>query len=161
MRAKYHDELIAALCRMAIEYKRIPMMARTHGQPASPTTVGKELAVFAARMQKQSAALARIAIEGKMNGAVGNYNAHVAAYPGVDWPELARQVVEGALGLVQNPLTTQIEPHDYMAEIFDGMARWNNVLLDFNRDMWTYISLGYFAQRKVEGESGPRRCRTK
>jgi len=148
------EELMSALGRMSIEYKRIPMMARTHGQPASPTTVGKELAVFGVRLQKQSAAIERVLIEGKMNGAVGNYNAHVAAYPDADWPELARKVVEDELGLVQNRLTTQIEPHDYMAELFDAMSRWNNILLDFNRDVWTYISLGYFTQKKVEGEVG-------
>ena len=152
--AKVQDELIAALCRMAIEYKRIPMMARTHGQPASPTTVGKELAVFAERLRRQCEDVARVPILGKMNGAVGNFNAHVAAYPEVNWVELARAVVEDELGLVQNMLTTQIEPHDYMAEIFDGLSRWNSILLDFDRDVWTYISLGYFAQRKVEGEVG-------
>lgn len=152
--AVFQDEIVAALGRMAVEYKRIPMMARTHGQPATPTTVGKEIAVFADRLGKQSAALGRVLIEGKMNGAVGNYNAHVAAYPDVDWPELARRVVEDELGLAQNALTTQIEPHDYMAEIFDAMSRWNNILIDLDRDLWAYISLGYFAQKKIEGEVG-------
>jgi len=150
----FQARIIAELRRMAIEFKGQPMPARTHGQPASPTTVGKELAVFAARLQKQSAAIGQCAIEGKMNGAVGNFNAHLAAYPNVDWPSVARKIVEDELGLKQNPLTTQIEPHDCMAEVFDAVSRWNSVLLDLNRDIWSYISGGYFAQKTVAGEVG-------
>jgi adenylosuccinate lyase len=148
------DRVQEALQRLAVEYKRIPMLARTHGQPASPTTMGKELAVFAARLRRAAARLAAVPIEGKINGAVGNYNAHLAAYPDVNWPELARGVVEDELGLSFNALTTQIEPHDGLAEAFDALARWNTVLLDLDRDIWTYISMGYFGQRTVEGEVG-------
>jgi len=146
--------VLDALTRHVVAYKRVSMLARTHGQPASPTTMGKELAVFAARLRRQSQRLAGCRILGKMNGAVGNYNAHLAAYPGVDWPALARRVVENELGLVQNPLTTQIESHDYMCEAFDALAGWNRVLLDLDRDLWSYISLGYFGQKTVEGEVG-------
>jgi adenylosuccinate lyase len=129
------------------------MLARTHGQPASPTTVGKELANTAYRLQRQRNQAANAAILGKINGAVGNYNAHLAAYPDIDWPTFARRFVE-SLDLQWNPYTTQIEPHDCIAELFDALARFNNVLLDFNRDVWSYISLGYFRQRTVAGEVG-------
>jgi adenylosuccinate lyase len=130
------------------------MLARTHGQAASPTTIGKELAVFAARLGRQSGNVAAVEILGKLNGAVGNFNAHLAAYPEVDWTELAKRVIEDELGLKQNLFTTQIEPHDYMAEIFDALARWNTILIDLDRDIWTYISMSYFRQKTVEGEVG-------
>jgi adenylosuccinate lyase len=130
------------------------MMAHTHGQPASPTTMGKELGVFAARLRRQSDALSRCSILGKMNGAVGNFNAHLAAYPSVDWIALTGRLLRDELGLEQNLFTTQIESHDAMAEVFDAMARWNRVLLDIDRDVWTYISMGYFTQKTVAGEVG-------
>lgn len=147
-------EIIAALKRLAAEFKDVPMLARTHGQTASPTTIGKELAVFAARLQQQSAKIAAVEILGKLNGAVGNFNAHLSAYPEVDWVALAKGVIEGELGLKQNLFTTQIEPHDYMAELFDALARWNTILIDLNRDLWSYISLAYFGQKTVKGEIG-------
>ncbi len=147
-------QLMVELSDMAVEYKDIPMLARTHGQTASPTTVGKELAVFVLRFMKQVESIENCLIEGKMNGAVGNYNAHLSAYPDVDWQELSRGVVEDRLGLTQNILTTQIEPHDYIAELFDGIARWNNILLDLDRDIWSYISRGYFGQKTIDGEMG-------
>jgi adenylosuccinate lyase len=130
------------------------MLARTHGQTASPTTVGKELAVFVARLRQQQRKIDEVEILGKLNGAVGNFNAHTAAYPEVDWIELSRKLIEDDLGLKQNLFTTQIEPHDYMAELFDAIARWNTVLIDLNRDIWTYISMGYFGQKTVKGEIG-------
>ena len=145
--------LIADIRRLALANAGVPMLARTHGQPASPTTVGKELAVFAARLGRQLQAFEAVSVLGKANGAVGNYNAHLAAFPEVDWPALAADFVRG-LGLEPNPHTTQIEPHDYMAEYFDALARFNQVLLDFDRDAWGYISLGYFRSRKVAGETG-------
>ena len=129
------------------------MLARTHGQPATPTTLGKEIANVYARLERQIAAIERVPLKGKMNGAVGNYNAHVAAYPDVDWERLAARVVAG-LGLEFNPYTTQIEPHDYMAELFDALARANTILIDLDRDVWGYVSLGYFRQRMKEGEVG-------
>ena len=147
------DELIACLRGWAGEYADRAMLSRTHGQPASPTTLGKEMANVAARLSRQRGQLAQVELLGKANGAVGNYSAHLAAYPEVDWSGHAQRFVEG-LGLVWNPYTTQIEPHDYMAEFFDALARFNNVVLDFDRDVWSYISIGYFAQRPVEGEVG-------
>ena len=144
---------VARLNAMARDFAAIPMLSRTHGQPASPTTVGKELANVAARLERQRDVLAGIEILGKMNGAVGNYNAHLSAYPGVDWPALAARH-EAALGLCFNPMTTQIEPHDYVAELFHALCRYNTVLIDFCRDVWGYISLGYFKQRLAEGETG-------
>ena len=147
-------EVVDRIKELAREFRDVPMLARTHGQPASPTTVGKELAVFAARLERQGAAIGAVRIQGKLNGAVGNFNAHLAAYPRVDWPSLAQGVIEGELGLSQNPLTTQIEPHDYMAELFDAMVRWNTILTDLDRDMWAYISMGYFGQKTVKGEVG-------
>jgi adenylosuccinate lyase len=149
----YMDKVIEAIAAMAQAHAAQPMLARTHGQPASPTTVGKELANTAYRLQRQRNQAAQAAILGKINGAVGNYNAHLAAYPDFDWPTFARRFVE-SLGLQWNPYTTQIEPHDCIAELFDALARFNNVLLDFNRDTWSYISLGYFKQRTVAGEVG-------
>lgn len=146
-------ELVAKLRELARRHAGEPMLARTHGQPASPTTLGKELAVFAARLQRQREEVARVRIMGKLNGAVGNYNAHRVAYPGVDWHTASREFVE-RLGLVWNPYTTQIEPHDYMAELFDALARFNNVLVDLDRDIWGYVSIGYLKQRVVAGEVG-------
>ena len=152
--AEKQKRVTEALTGLARAWKDVPMLARTHGQTASPTTVGKELAVFVARLRRQSDALAACRPLGKMNGAVGNFNAHLAAYPDVDWPALSRRLIEGELGLTQNRFTTQIEPHDYMAEMFDALARWNRVLIDADRDIWSYISLGYFAQKTVAGEVG-------
>jgi adenylosuccinate lyase len=147
------DGLGDALRAMAHAHASDAMMARTHGQPATPTTLGKEVAVFVRRLRRAREQLAEVRILGKMNGAVGNYNAHVAAYPHVDWPEVSRRFVE-SLGLVWNPYTTQIEPHDWMAEYFDALARANTVLLDLCRDFWGYISVGYFRQKVVAGEVG-------
>ena len=147
------DAVAAKICAMAKESAAVPMLAHTHGQPASPTTVGKELAVVAARLRRQAAEIDRLVMPAKMNGAVGNFNAHLSAYPGVDWERLSRKVIE-SLGLRQNRLTTQIEPHDGIAELFDAICRWNSVLLDFDRDVWMYVSMGYFKQRTVKGEIG-------
>ena len=129
------------------------MMSRTHGQPASPTTLGKEFANVAYRLQRQLQQIEAIELMGKMNGAVGNYNAHLSAYPDCDWPAIAQQFVE-SMGLVWNPYTTQIEPHDYIAELFDAQLRLNTILIDFSRDIWSYISIGYFKQRTIAGEVG-------
>lgn len=147
------DELIGALRTLAETHADRPMLSRTHGQPASPTTLGKELANVVARLSRQRRQLAGVEALGKMNGAVGNYNAHLVAYPEVDWPALARRFVED-LGLSQNPYTTQIEPHDWIAELFHALSRFNTILIDFDRDVWSYISLGYFRQKTVEGEVG-------
>ena len=147
------DELTAKIAAMAKSWAKVPMLAHTHGQPASPTTVGKELAVVVARLRRQAAEIDRLVMPAKMNGAVGNFNAHLSAYPDVDWERLSRGVIE-SLGLRQNRLTTQIEPHDGIAELFDAICRWNSVLLDFDRDVWTYVSMGYFRQRTVKGEIG-------
>lgn len=145
--------LVDALRQLAGSLADVPMLSRTHGQPASPTTVGKELANFVARFERQLTQVRNTAILGKMNGAVGNYNAHVVAYPDVDWPVESGKFLAD-LGLAANRYTTQIEPHDYMAELFHALSRFNHVLLDFDRDMWGYVSLGYFRQRKVDGETG-------
>ena len=147
------DEMTAKISAMAKEHAKAPMLAHTHGQPASPTTVGKELAVVAARLKRQAAEIDRLVMPAKMNGAVGNFNAHLSAYPDVDWEKLSRSVIE-SLGLRQNRLTTQIESHDGIAELFDAVCRWNSVLLDFDRDVWMYVSMGYFKQRTVKGEIG-------
>ena len=147
------DEVTAKIAAMAKAYAKTPMLAHTHGQPASPTTVGKELAVVSARMKRQAAEIDRLVMPAKMNGAVGNFNAHLSAYPSVDWEKLSKKVIE-SLGLRQNPLTTQIESHDGIAELFDAVVRWNGVLLDFDRDVWMYVSMGYFKQRTVKGEIG-------
>ncbi len=147
------DAIWAKLCEMAKAYASVPMLAHTHGQPASPTTVGKELAVVAARLRRQAGEIDRLVMPAKMNGAVGNFNAHLSAYPDVDWEKLSRDVIE-SLGLRQNRLTTQIESHDGIAELFDAICRWNSVLLDFDRDVWMYVSMGYFKQRTVKGEIG-------
>ena len=147
------DALTAKIAALAKATAAVPMLAHTHGQPASPTTVGKELAVVAARLRRQAAEIDRLVMPAKMNGAVGNFNAHLSAYPDVDWERLSRKVIE-SLGLRQNRLTTQIESHDGIAELFDAISRWNAVLLDFDRDVWMYISMGYFKQRTVKGEIG-------
>lgn len=147
------DEVIAAITRLAHQYADQAMLSRTHGQPASPTTLGKEMANTAYRLKRQREQLLAAPLLGKINGAVGNYNAHLAAYPNVDWETLARDFVIG-LGLEWNPYTTQIEPHDYIAEYFDAVSRFNTILLDFCRDVWGYISIGYFKQRAVANEVG-------
>ena len=149
----YCDQILDAIRQLAIEYRSIPMMARTHGQPASPTTMGKEMANVYVRLKRQRDAIASVAILGKINGAVGNYNAHLSAYPNIDWHTLSEQFVTD-LGLTWNPLTTQIEPHDYIAELFDAVARFNTILIDFDRDVWAYIALGHFKQKTVAGEIG-------
>ncbi len=147
------DAVIDAIRAQAHAHADRPMLARTHGQPASPTTLGKEMANVVHRLRRQREQVAGVALLGKINGAVGNYNAHLASYPDVPWEGLAREFVE-SLGLAWNPYTIQIEPHDYMAELFDAVARLNNVLIDFSRDVWGYISLGYFKQKTVAGEVG-------
>jgi adenylosuccinate lyase len=149
----YMDKLIAALRELTVEYRAIPMMARTHGQPASPTTMGKEMANVMVRLSRQREQVATVSILGKINGAVGNYNAHLSAYPGTDWHALSEAFVT-SLGLSWNAYTTQIEPHDYIAELFDAVARFNTILLDFDRDIWGYIALGHFKQKTVAGEIG-------
>ncbi|WP_444989532.1 adenylosuccinate lyase [Halomonas mongoliensis] len=141
------------IARLAQEHAEQPMLSRTHGQTASPTTLGKEMANVAYRLRRQLKQIESVEILGKINGAVGNYNAHLATYPEVDWEANARTFVEG-LGLTFNPYTTQIEPHDYIAELFDAVCRFNTILIDFDRDVWGYISLGYFKQKTVAGEIG-------
>ncbi len=145
--------IAATLREFAHAHAARPMLARTHGQPATPTTLGKEIANVYARLERAIAAIEHVPIKGKMNGAVGNYNAHVAAYPDVDWERIAARVVT-SLGLELNPYTTQIEPHDYMAELFDAIARANTILIDLDRDVWGYVSLGYFRQKVKPGEVG-------
>ena len=147
------SELTKKIKSLARTWANISMLAHTHGQPASPTTVGKELAVVAARLERQIGEIERIEMPAKMNGAVGNFNAHLSAYPNVDWPTLAKGVIE-SLKLKQNLLTTQIESHDGIAELFDAICRFNSVLLDFDRDVWMYVSMGYFKQRTIKGEVG-------
>jgi adenylosuccinate lyase len=142
-----------AIRQLAHRYADLPMLSRTHGQTASPTTLGKEMANVAYRLGRQIKQLKDVEILGKINGAVGNYNAHLSAYPDIDWAANAKQFIEG-LGLNFNPYTTQIEPHDYIAELFDAVKRFNTILIDFNRDVWGYISLGYFKQRLKDGEVG-------
>jgi adenylosuccinate lyase len=147
------DTIIGTMRKLAHEHAEVPMLSRTHGQPASPTTLGKEIANVVQRLELQRTHVAAVLLYGKMNGAVGNYNAHLSAYPNVDWPMMAHAFVTG-LGLRWNKYTTQIEPHDYMAELFQAMIRFNTVLLDFCRDIWSYISIGYFKQKTVKGEIG-------
>ena len=146
-------ELTGAIKSLAIEHKAVPMMARTHGQPATPSTMGKEMANVFMRLQRQLDQLQAVPFLGKINGAVGNYNAHLAAYPNVDWHTISQQFVS-SLGLTWNAYTTQIEPHDYIAELFDAVARFNTIVIDFNRDVWGYIALNHFKQRTVAGEVG-------
>ncbi|GAP38616.1 adenylosuccinate lyase [Piscinibacter sakaiensis] len=148
------DGLLATLGAMAHAMAEVPMLSRTHGQTASPTTVGKEVANVAARLSAARARIAGVVLLAKMNGAVGNYNAHLSAYPGHDWEGFSRGVIERGLGLGFNPYTIQIEPHDYMAELFDAVTRANTILIDWSRDVWGYISLGYFKQRTKAGEVG-------
>jgi len=148
------QKLVDALRERVQLFAAVPMLSRTHGQTASPTTMGKELANWVYRLERQMAQLAAVPLLGKCNGAVGNYNAHLAAYPQIDWQANARAFVEEDLGLSFNPYTTQIEPHDYMAELFDATARFNRVLLDFDRDIWGYIALGHFKQKAIAGEVG-------
>jgi len=147
------EELNQSVIALAHQYADDPLLSRTHGQPASPSTIGKEIANVAARLNRQIAQIRSVEILGKINGAVGNYNAHYCAYPEVDWPVFAKEFVE-SLGLEWNPYTTQIEPHDYIAELFDANCRYNTVLIDFCRDIWSYISLGHFKQKVIAGEVG-------
>jgi len=146
-------KLVSAIRQLAHQHASAALLSRTHGQPASPSTLGKEMANVVARLERQQQQFADTPMLGKMNGAVGNYNAHITAYPEIDWANLAEQFVI-ALGIQWNPYTTQIEPHDYIAELFDAVARFNTILIDFDRDIWGYISLGYFKQKTVAGEVG-------
>ena len=147
------NNVISALTTLAKELAEQPMLAHTHGQPASPTTVGKEFANVVYRLQRQLNQINAVPLLGKLNGAVGNYNAHLSAYPELNWPEISKAFIE-SLGLEQNPYTIQIEPHDYMAELFDAFSRFNNIVMDFDRDIWTYISMGFFKQKTIAGEVG-------
>ena len=147
------QQLSDAVKALAFEHKAVPMMARTHGQPATPTTMGKEMANVYVRLERQLQQISAVPLLGKINGAVGNYNAHLAAYPNVDWHQVAEQFVT-SLGLSWNAYTTQIEPHDYIAELFDAVARFNTIVVDFNRDVWGYIALNHFKQRTIAGEVG-------
>jgi adenylosuccinate lyase len=147
------DGIIAKLTALSQQLAALPMLAHTHGQPATPTTLGKEMANVAARLVRARRAIAEVKLLGKINGAVGNYNAHLSAYPDFDWPAFAQKFVE-SLGLAFNPYTIQIEPHDYMAELFDAIARANTILIDLDRDIWNYISFGYFKQKTKAGEIG-------
>ena len=148
------DRIIAKMTAMSHAFAAVPMLSRTHGQTASPTTVGKEVANVVARLKTARERIASVRLLAKMNGAVGNYNAHLSAYPEHDWEAFSRQVVEGSLGLSFNPYTIQIEPHDYMAELFDAFTRVDTILIDWARDVWGYISLGYFKQKTKAGEVG-------
>jgi adenylosuccinate lyase len=148
-----YDEVTSVLTHLAREFAAQPLLSRTHGQAATPTTLGKEFANVVARLNRQRDIVNALQPLGKLNGAVGNYNAHSVAYPEIDWQAVSQQFVT-SLGLQWNPYTTQIEPHDYMAEYFDGLARSNQILVDFSRDIWSYISLGYFKQKVIEGEVG-------
>ena len=147
------QKIIDTLRAMAHDLAATPMLSRTHGQTASPTTVGKELANVVARLQRQLKQIQSVELLGKINGAVGNYNAHISAYPEVDWPANAKTFIE-SLGLTFNPYTTQIEPHDYIAELYDAIARFNTILIDLDRDIWGYVSMGFFKQRTIAGEVG-------
>ena len=147
------DQLLSSIKELAVRYKTVPMMARTHGQPASPTTLGKEMANVYIRLQRQREQIAAVPMLGKFNGAVGNYNAHISAYPQLNWHQISENFVT-SLGLQWNAFTTQIEPHDYIAELFDAVARFNTILLDFDRDVWGYIALGHFKQKTIAGEIG-------
>ena len=147
------DDILNDIKALAIEYQNIPMMCRTHGQPASPSTLGKEMANVYIRLRRQREQISQVEMLGKINGAVGNYNAHLSAYPEVDWHNFANEFVN-SLGLSFNAFTTQIEPHDYIAELFDAIARFNTILIDFDRDVWGYIALGHFKQKTIAGEIG-------
>lgn len=147
-------KVIDAVVELAERYKNIPLLSRTHGQPASPTTIGKEMANVAYRLKRQYKQLENLEILAKINGAVGNYNAHLSAYPDIDWHTFSQEFIEQSLGVTWNPYTTQIEPHDYIAEFFDCIARFNTIVIDFDRDMWGYIALNHFKQRTIAGEIG-------
>lgn len=147
-------KIIDAIKALALQFADTPMLSRTHGQPASPTTLGKEMANVVYRLQRQVEQIKAVPLLGKINGAVGNYNAHFVSYPEIDWEANAQEFIENSLGLSWNPYTTQIEPHDYIAELFDAIARFNTILIDFDRDVWGYISLGYFKQKTIAGEIG-------
>ena len=147
------DDVIGSVKDMAHNYAEVSMLSHTHGQPASPSTIGKEMANVVYRFKRQREQIAAVPMLGKINGAVGNYNAHLSAYPELDWPVIAKTFIEG-LGLEWNPYTIQIEPHDYIAEFFDALARFNTILIDFDRDIWSYISMGYFKQKTIKGEVG-------
>ncbi|MEN8669238.1 MULTISPECIES: adenylosuccinate lyase [unclassified Ketobacter] len=147
------EKLVASIAALAHQYADMPMLSRTHGQTASPSTMGKEMANVVARLRRQLEQIKTVPILGKINGAVGNYNAHLSAYPELDWEQNAQEFVSG-LGLEWNPYTTQIEPHDYIADLYDAIARFNTILIDFDRDVWGYISLGYFKQKTIAGEIG-------
>ncbi|WP_386696132.1 adenylosuccinate lyase [Lonepinella sp. MS14435] len=147
------QKLIDEITRLANEYKEIPLLSRTHGQPASPSTVGKEMANVVYRLRRQFNQLKQVDVLGKINGAVGNYNAHLSAYPDIDWHQFSEQFVT-SLGIQWNPYTTQIEPHDYIAEYFDAVVRFNTIIIDFDRDLWGYIALNHFKQRTITGEIG-------
>ena len=147
------QQVVDAIAELAVEFADQPMLSRTHGQTASPTTLGKEMANVVARLRRQLEQIKQVELLGKINGAVGNYNAHLSAYPDVDWQANAEAFVT-SLGLTWNPYTTQIEPHDYIAELFDAVCRFNTILIDFDRDVWGYISLGYFKQKTIAGEVG-------
>ncbi|MCX2789365.1 adenylosuccinate lyase [Vibrio sp. Sgm 5] len=146
--------LIDAIKALAVEYRDIPLLSRTHGQPASPSTMGKEMANVAYRMERQFKQIENVEILAKINGAVGNYNAHLSAYPELDWHQFSEEFITESLGVTWNPYTTQIEPHDYIAELFDAVARFNTILIDFDRDVWGYIALGHFKQKTIAGEIG-------
>lgn len=147
-------KLIDAIKALSVEYRDIPLLSRTHGQPASPSTMGKEMANVVYRMERQYKQIENVEILAKINGAVGNYNAHLSAYPEVNWHEFSETFVCDSLGVTWNPYTTQIEPHDYIAELFDAIARFNTILIDFDRDVWGYIALGHFKQKTIAGEIG-------
>ncbi len=147
------QQVIDAIAKLAKQYADAPMMSRTHGQPASPTTLGKEMANVVYRLRRQLKQIEAVELLAKINGAVGNYNAHMSAYPDIDWKQFSQEFVEG-LGLTWNPYTIQIEPHDYIAELFNAIARFNTIVLDFDRDIWGYICLGTFKQRTIAGEVG-------
>ncbi len=146
--------VIDSIRALAQEYRDIPLLSRTHGQPASPSTMGKEMANVAYRMERQYKQIENVEILAKVNGAVGNYNAHLSAYPELDWHQFSEEFITESLGVTWNPYTTQIEPHDYIAELFDAIARFNTILIDFDRDVWGYIALGHFKQKTIAGEIG-------
>jgi adenylosuccinate lyase len=148
-----YDQVLEAMSNVAIATASMPMLSRTHGQAATPTTMGKEISLFVDRLRTARTRIASVPLRAKMNGAVGNYNAHLSAYPNVDWPQLSKRTVE-SLGLTWQPMSAQIEPHDYMAELFDAIARVDTIMIDFCRDVWGYISLGFFKQKLKEGEIG-------
>lgn len=146
-------QMIDSIKALAYQYRDLPLLSRTHGQPATPSTIGKEFANVAYRMERQFRQLSQVEILGKINGAVGNYNAHIVAYPEVDWHQFSEEFVT-SLGITWNPYTTQIEPHDYIAELFDCVARFNTILIDFDRDIWGYVALNHFKQKTISGEIG-------